>query len=89
MTTEAEDRGRLNAAEIAAEAASAQANIQAQLDPSKDGQEIVAKPGIARHQAERREIGQRPEISLERRSRDQQERDRAIADFEANSPTSR
>ena len=77
----------LNAAEIArAEAASAQANIQAQLDVArKDGQEIVANAqNIAtRIQADAREQSTKDrEASLERaRSEIQMERDRAIADL--------
>jgi len=77
----------LNAAEIArAEAASAQANIQAQLDVArKEGQEIVANAqGIAtRIQADAREQSTRDrEASLDRaRVEIQQERDRAIADL--------
>ena len=77
----------LNAAEIArAEAASAQANIQAQLDTArKEGQEIVANAqGIAtRIQTDAREQSARDrEASLERaRVEIQQERDRAIADL--------
>jgi F-type H+-transporting ATPase subunit b len=77
----------LNAAEIArAEAASAQANIQAQLDTArKEGQEIVANAqGIAtRIQADAREQSAKDrEVALERaRAEIQQERDRAIADL--------
>ncbi len=77
----------LNAAEIArAEAASAQANIQAQLDAArKEGQEIVANAqGIAtRIQTEAREQSARDrEAALERaRTEIQLERDRAIADL--------
>jgi F-type H+-transporting ATPase subunit b len=77
----------LNAAEIArAEAASAQANIQAQLDTARrEGQEIVAgAQNIAtRIQADAREQSARDrEASLERaRLEIQQERDRAIADL--------
>lgn len=77
----------LNAAEIArAEAASAQANIQAQLDVArKEGQEIVANAqGIAtRIQTEAREQSARDrEAALERaRTEIQLERDRAIADL--------
>jgi len=77
----------LNAAEIArAEAASAQANIQSQLDQArKDGQEIVANAqGIAtRIQADAREQSTKDrEAALERaRIEIQQERDRAIADL--------
>lgn len=77
----------LNAAEIArAEAASAQANIQAQLDAARrDGQEIVAgAQNIAtRIQADAREQSAKDrEASLERaRLEIQQERDRAIADL--------
>ena len=79
----------LNAAEIArAEAASAQANIQAQLDTArKEGQEIVAgAQGIAtRIQADAREQSARDrEAALVRaQSEIQQERDRAIADLRA------
>lgn len=75
----------LNAAEIArAEAATAQANIQAQLDTArKEGQEIVAgAQNIAtRIQADAREQSQKDrEAALERaRVEIQQERDRAIA----------
>lgn len=75
----------LNAAEIArAEAASAQANIQAQLDQArKEGQEIVANAqGIAtRIQADAREQSAKDrEAALERaRVEIQQERDQAIA----------
>ncbi|MEO8539556.1 MAG: F0F1 ATP synthase subunit B [bacterium] len=77
----------LNAAEIArAEASSAQANIQAQLDTArKDGQEIVANAqNIAtRIQADAREQSAKDrEASIERaRQEIQQERDRAIADL--------
>lgn len=77
----------LNAAEIArAEAASAQANIQAQLDTArKEGQEIVANAqGIAtRIQADAREQSAKDrDVALERaRVEIQQERDRAIADL--------
>ena len=77
----------LNAAEIArAEAASAQANIQAQLDVArKEGQEIVANAqNIAtRIQVDAREQSTKDrEASLERaRSEIQMERDRAIADL--------
>ena len=77
----------LNAAEIArAEAASAQANIQAQLDTArKEGQEIVANAqGIAtRIQADAREQSSKDrDLALERaRVEIQQERDRAIADL--------
>lgn len=77
----------LNAAEIArAEAASAQANIQAQLDAArKEGQEIVANAqGIAtRIQTEAREQSARDrEAAIERaRTEIQLERDRAIADL--------
>ena len=77
----------LNAAEIArAEAASAQANIQAQLDASrKEGQEIVAgAQGIAtRIQADARELSAKDrDAALERaRIEIQQERDRAISDL--------
>lgn len=75
----------LNAAEIArAEAATAQANIQAQLDTArKEGQEIVANAqNIAtRIQADAREQSQKDrEAALDRaRVEIQQERDRAIA----------
>lgn len=77
----------LNAAEIArAEAASAQANIQAQLDTARrEGQEIVANAqNIAtRIQADAREQSAKDrEASIERaRVEIQQERDRAIADL--------
>jgi F-type H+-transporting ATPase subunit b len=77
----------LNAAEIArAEAASAQANIQAQLDSArKDGQEIVANAQTiaTRIQADAREQSQKDrEAALERaRTEIQLERDRAIADL--------
>lgn len=77
----------LNAAEIArAEAASAQANIQAQLDMARrEGQEIVANAqNIAtRIQTDAREQSAKDrEASLERaRVEIQQERDRAIADL--------
>ena len=77
----------LNAAEIArAEAASAQANIQAQLDTArKEGQEIVAGAhGIAtRIQADAREQSAKDrDAALERaRIEIQQERDRAISDL--------
>ena len=77
----------LNAAEIArAEAASAQANIQAQLDTArKEGQEIVANAqGIAtRIQADAREQSSKDrDLALEcARVEIQQERDRAIADL--------
>lgn len=75
----------LNAAEIArAEAASAQANIQVQLDAArKDGQEIVANAqNIAtRIQADAREQAAKDrEAALERaRTEIQLERDQAIA----------
>jgi len=75
----------LNAAEIArAEAASAQVNIQAQLDAArKDGQDIVANAqNIAtRIQTDAREQAARDrEAALERaRTEIQLERDRAIA----------
>jgi F-type H+-transporting ATPase subunit b len=75
----------LNAAEIArAEAATAQANIQAQLDTArKEGQEIVAgaQTIATRIQADAREQSQKDrEAALERaRVEIQQERDRAIA----------
>ena len=77
----------LNAAEIArAEAATAQANIQAQLDAArKEGQEIVANAqSIAtRIQAEAREQAATDrEAALERaRAEIQLERDRAIAEL--------
>ena len=77
----------LNAAEIArAEAASAQANIQAQLDEArKEGQEIVAgAQAIAtRIQAEAREQSSRDrDAALERaRNEIQLERDRAISEL--------
>lgn len=77
----------LNAAEIArAEAASAQANIQAQLEAArKDGQEIVANAqSIAtRIQADAREQAAKDrEAALERaRNEIQLERDRAIAEL--------
>jgi F-type H+-transporting ATPase subunit b len=79
----------LNAAEIArAEAASAQATIQAQLEAArKDGQEIVANAqNIAtRIQADAREQAARDrEAALERaRNEIQLERDRAIAELRA------
>ena len=77
----------LNAAEIArAEAAAAQANIQAQLDVArKEGQEIVAgaQTIATRIQAESREQSSRDrEAALERaRVEIQLERDRAIAEL--------
>lgn len=77
----------LNAAEIArAEAASAQANIQQQLDTArKEGQDIVAgaQTIATRIQAEAREQSARDrEAALERaRTEIQLERDRAIADL--------
>lgn len=77
----------LNAAEIArAEAASAQANIQAQLDASrKEGQEIVANAqNIAtRIQTDAREQAAKDrEAALERaRNEIDLERDRAIAEL--------
>ena len=77
----------LNAAEIArAEAASAQANIQEQLDTArKEGQEIVANAqNIAtRIQADAREqTAKDREAALERaRNEIQLERDRAIAEL--------
>jgi F-type H+-transporting ATPase subunit b len=77
----------LNAAEIArAEAASAQANIQAQLDAArKDGQEIVANAqNIAtRIQTDAREQAAKDrEAALERaRTEIQLERDQAIAEL--------
>lgn len=79
----------LNAAEIArAEAAQAQANIQAQLDEARgQGQEIVASAQqiAARIQADAREQSNRDrEVALERaRAEIGQERDRAIADLRA------
>jgi len=77
----------LNAAELArAEAASAQANIQAQIEAARrEGQELVASAqGVAgRIQAEAREQSTRDrEAALERaRTEIQLERDRAIADL--------
>jgi F-type H+-transporting ATPase subunit b len=77
----------LNAADLArAEAAQAQANIQAQLDTArKEGQELVAgAQSIAtRIQAEAREqSGRDREAALERaRAEIQLERDRAIAEL--------
>lgn len=77
----------LNAAEIArAEAASAQANIQAQLDTArKEGQEIVANAQTiaTRIQADAREQSNKDrEAALERaRAEIQMERDRAISDL--------
>lgn len=77
----------LNAAEIArAEAASAQANIQAQLDTArKDGQEIVANAQTiaTRIQTDAREqTAKDREAALERaRIEIQLERDRAIAEL--------
>ena len=77
----------LNAADLArAEAASAQANIQAQIEAARrEGQELVANAqGIAgRIQAEAREQSTRDrEAALERaRTEIQLERDRAIADL--------
>ncbi len=77
----------LNAADLArAEAAQAQANIQAQLDSArKEGQDLVAgAQSIAtRIQAEAREQSARDrEAALERaRAEIQLERDRAIADL--------
>lgn len=77
----------LNAAEIArAEAASAQANIQSQLDTArKDGQEIVANAQnvATRIQADAREQATKDrEAALERaRNEIQLERDRAIAEL--------
>lgn len=77
----------LNAAELArAEAASAQVNIQAQLDTArKEGQDLVANAqGIAtRIQADAREQSNRDrEVALDRaRSEIQLERDRAIAEL--------
>lgn len=77
----------LNAAEIArADAATAQTNIQAQLDVArKEGQELVASAqGIAtRIQADAREQSNRDrEAALERaRAEIQLERDRAIAEL--------
>jgi len=79
----------LNAAEIArAEASSAQANIQAQLDTArKEGQEIVAgaQTIAQRIQADAREqSGRDREAALERaRAEIQLERDRAIAELRA------
>lgn len=83
----------LNAAERArAEAAAAQANIQAQLDAARrEGQELVANAqGIAqRIQAETREQAARDrEAMLERaRAEIQLERDRAIADLRSEFAT--
>ncbi|HMO95305.1 MAG TPA: F0F1 ATP synthase subunit B [Tepidiformaceae bacterium] len=77
----------LNAAEIArAEAASAQANIEAQLDAArKEGQEIVANAQTiaTRIQADAREqTAKDREAQLERaRNEIQLERDRAIAEL--------
>jgi F-type H+-transporting ATPase subunit b len=77
----------LNAAEIArAEAASAQANIEAQLDAArKEGQEIVANAQTiaTRIQADAREqTAKDREAALERaRNEIQLERDRAIAEL--------
>jgi F-type H+-transporting ATPase subunit b len=77
----------LNAAEIArAEAAQAQANIEAQLDQArKEGQEVVANAQqiAARIQADAREQTARDrETALERaRTEINLERDRAIADL--------
>jgi F-type H+-transporting ATPase subunit b len=77
----------LNAAEIArAEAASAQANIQAQLDTArKEGQDIVANAQTiaSRIQADAREQSNKDrEAALERaRNEIELERDRAIADL--------
>ncbi|MCC7366515.1 MAG: F0F1 ATP synthase subunit B [Dehalococcoidia bacterium] len=77
----------LNAAEIArAEAAQAQANIQAQLDTGRrEAQEIVgnAQQIATRIQAEAREqAGRDREAALDRaRTEIQLERDRAIADL--------
>ena len=79
----------LNAAEIArAEAASAQTNIQAQLDTARhEGQELVASAQqiAARIQAEAREQSNRDrQTALERAQAEiQLERDRAIADLRA------
>lgn len=79
----------LNAAEIArAEAASAQANIQVQLDAARrEGQDIVANAQqiATRIQADAREQSARDrEAALERaRTEIQLERDRAIADLRA------
>ena len=77
----------LNAAELArADAASAQANIQQQLDTARrEGQDMVANAQqiAARIQAEAREQANRDrEASVERATADiQRERDRAIADL--------
>jgi len=77
----------LNAAEIArAEAASAQANIQVQLDAArKDGQELVANAQnvATRIQADAREQATKDrEAALERaRNEIQLERDRAISEL--------
>ena len=77
----------LNAAEIArAEAVSAQANIQSQLDEARrEGQELVAgaQQIAARIQAEAREQSNRDrQTALERAQAEiQLERDRAIADL--------
>jgi F-type H+-transporting ATPase subunit b len=77
----------LNAAEIArAEAAQAQANIQAQLDEARNqGQEVVANAQqiASRIQADAREqAGRDREAALERaRTEIQLERDRAIAEL--------
>ncbi len=77
----------LNAAELArAEAVSAQANIQQQLDVArKEGQDMVANAQqiATRIQAEAREQASRDrEASVERATADiQRERDRAIADL--------
>jgi F-type H+-transporting ATPase subunit b len=79
----------LNAAEIArAEAAAAQANIQAQLDTARaQGQEIVgnAQQIATRIQADaREEAGRDREAALERaRAEIQLERDRAIGELRA------
>lgn len=79
----------LNAAEIArAEAAQAQANVQAQLDAARqEGQELVANAqSIAtRLQAEARDQAQRDrDASMERaRAEIDLERDRAIAELRA------
>lgn len=77
----------LNAAELArAEAVSAQANIQQQLDVArKEGQDMVANAQqiATRIQVEAREQASRDrEASVERATADiQRERDRAIADL--------
>jgi F-type H+-transporting ATPase subunit b len=77
----------LNAAELArAEAASAQANIQAQIDTARrEGQELVASAQTVatRLQAEAREqAGRERDAALQRaRAEIDLERDRAIADL--------